>query len=107
MENFAKSLKELGKQYAIGNYDRADLEGLIEEAYWSDQDMLFCYKEVSNHSLIKFFISECTRAMAEFMSSFPNDKEIDFSPGKMATLICQGYDQQIEEARKQLLARKF
>lgn len=106
MEDFAKSLKELGGQYAMGNYDRADLEGLIEEAYWSDQDMLFCYKEVINHDLMNFFISECTRAMAEFMSGFPSDKGIDFSPGKIATLICEGYDKQIEEARKQLLARK-
>lgn len=107
MEDFSKSLIKLGGQYAMGNYDRADLEGLIEEAYWSDQDMLFCYKEVGNHDLMGFFISECTRAMAEFMSSFPVDKDIDFSPSKIATLICEGYDQQIEESRKQLLARKF
>jgi len=107
MEDFAKSLKELGGQYAIGNYDRADLEGLIEEAYWSDQDMLFCYKEVSNHDLMNFFINECTRSMAEFISSFPNDIEIDFSPAKMATLICEGYDQLIEKEKTRLLALEF
>lgn len=107
MEDFAKSLQELGREYAKGNYDRGDLEGLIEEAYWSDQDMLFCYKEVGNHELMEFFFSECSRAMGEFLSSFPDDKEIDFSLSKMATLICEGYDQQIEEARKQLSARKF